>query len=73
MSALGFHAFVFAGSMPTLQDVSLVVTNVTEQLVPDRPFAIEPPASQGLETDLPAVGHTLFGHHGVAHLFLLNR
>jgi hypothetical protein len=56
-----------------LEDVGLVVTNVTEQLVPDRPFAIEPPASQRLETDLPAVGNLLFGHHGVVHLFLLNR
>ncbi|WP_265298662.1 hypothetical protein [Verminephrobacter eiseniae] len=56
-----------------LEDVGLVVADVAEQLVPDRPFAIEPPASQRLETDLPAVDYMLFGHHGVVHLFLLNR
>jgi len=39
-----------------LEDVGFVVTDVAEQLVPDRAFAIEPPASQRLETDLPAVG-----------------
>lgn len=56
-----------------LKDVGFVATDVAEQLVRDRPFAIEPPAPQRLETDLPAVGHMLFCHHGVVHLFLLNR
>lgn len=55
------------------ENVGFVVTNVAEELVPDRPFAIEPPALQRLETDLPAVGQVFFGHHGVVHLFLLNR
>ena len=41
--------------------------------VPKSLRAIEAPAPQRLETDLPAVGHMLFGHHGVVHLFLLNR
>ena len=56
-----------------LEDVGLAVTNVAEQLVPDRRFAVGPPASQRLETDLLAVGYMLFGHHGVVHPFLLNR
>ncbi len=56
-----------------LEDVGFVIPDVAEQLVPDRPVTIEPPATQRLETDLPAVGHMLFGHDGVVHLFLLNR
>ena len=39
----------------------------------DRPVTIEPPAPQRIETDLPAVGHLLFGHHGVVHVLLQNR
>lgn len=56
-----------------LEDVGFVVTDVAEQLVPDRPFAIQRPASQRLETDLLAVGNMLFGHHRVVRLFLLKR
>jgi hypothetical protein len=52
-----------------VEDVCFVVLDVAEQLVPGRPVTIEPPAPQRLETDLPAVGHMLFGHHGVVHLF----
>ena len=54
-----------------LQDVGFVVPNVAEQLVPDRPLVIEPPATHRLEAYLPAVSQVLFGHHGVVHLFLL--
>jgi hypothetical protein len=54
-------------------DVGLVVANVMEQLVPDRPFAIESPAPQRLQADLPAGRDLPFGHHGVVHLLLRDR
>lgn len=53
------------------ENIDFVVADVAKQLVPDRPLAIESPAAQRLETDLPAVGDVFFSHHGVAHLFLL--
>ena len=50
---------VLRAAVLELEDVGFVVADVAEQLVPDRHFAIEPPASQCLETDLPAVGNVL--------------
>lgn len=55
------------------EDVRLVVTDVLKQLVPDWPLAVEAPAPQGFQADLPAEGNLTFGHHGVVHLLLLNR
>jgi hypothetical protein len=52
-ATLEFENFGFMGS------------DVAEQLVPDRPLAIEPPSLQGLEAGLPVVGQLLFGHREV--------
>lgn len=49
------------------------VTDVLKQLVPDGPLAIEAPAPQGFQADLPAEGKLPFSHHGVVHLLLLSR
>ena len=48
-----------------LEDGRLVVTDVLKQLVPDRPLAIEAPAPEGFQADLPAEGKLPLGHHGV--------
>lgn len=58
-----------------LENVRLVVvvTDVLKQLVPDWPLAIEAPAPQGFQADLPAEGKLPFSHHGVVHLLLQNR
>ena len=56
-----------------LENVRLVVTDVLKQLVPDWPLAIEAPAPQGFQADLPAEGKLPFSHHGVVHLLLLSR
>ena len=63
---LGANAF-------EVQNVRLVVTDELKQLVPDWPLAVEAPAPQGFQADLTAEGKLPFGHHGVVHLFLLDR
>lgn len=63
---LGALAFEF-------DDVRLVVTDVLKQLVSDGPLAVEAPAPQGFQANLPAEGKLPFSHHGVVHLLLQNR
>ena len=35
-----------------------------------RPIAVEAPAPQGFQADLPSGGNLPFGHHGIVHLLL---
>lgn len=50
--------------------VCLVVSNLVKQLVPDRHFVVEVPASQGFQVDLSSGGNLPLDHHGVDLLVL---
>ncbi len=53
-----------------IENVRLVVADVLKQPVPDWPLAVEAPAPQGFQADLPTEGNLPFGHHGIGHLLL---